>query len=85
MITNWLLLGLIIGAFAIFLDSKSITSSGIVGPIILGMLGAVLGGTLAKLVISGGPTIGGFDLITLLIVALGAGLLLLIRKGIHSL
>jgi uncharacterized membrane protein YeaQ/YmgE (transglycosylase-associated protein family) len=67
---SWILVGLIAGWLAGVVMKGG--SYGIVGDIVLGIVGALVGGFLASALFNVGDPIGGFDLTTLLVAFLGA-------------
>lgn len=72
-ILSWILFGLIVGIIANAID-PSPNRSGILGSVLLGIVGALVGGFLANLIF--GITITGFN-VTAFLVAIAGSLLLL--------
>ena len=74
----WIVLGLVAG----FIASKMVsgTGQGAVMDIVLGVVGAVLGGWLFNTF--GMPGIGGFNLYSLLVAVVGASVLLLVYHAV---
>lgn len=72
-IISWILFGLIAGSIANLLDPNP-SKGGILGSIVLGILGAIVGGWLANIIL--GVTVSGFNFTSFLI-AVGGSLLLL--------
>ncbi len=78
-VVSWIVVGVIVGVLANWLVPGRFPG-GLVGTIVGGTAGAFLGGAVFSLVAERGVT--GFDLLSLLIAALGAGLLLTaVRKA----
>jgi uncharacterized membrane protein YeaQ/YmgE (transglycosylase-associated protein family) len=69
----WIVFGIVVGVIANAIDPEP-TRGGIVGALVLGVLGALVGGFLASALI--GIGVSGFNL-TSLVVAIGGSLLLL--------
>lgn len=78
-IIAWLLFGLVVGAIANMLDPHP-AEGGMLGAIILGVVGALVGGFLGNLVLGTGVT--GFNITSLSIAVLGSLLLLFISRAI---
>lgn len=74
----WILFGLIVGALANAVDPRP-ARGGVTGAIILGILGALVGGFLTSLVLGIGIT--GFNLTSLVIAVLGALLVLFLQRA----
>lgn len=78
----WIILGLIAGGIASFLVQER-TPGGIVGVILVGILGAVLGGWLAQ-VVTGSSNVTGLNLYSTLIAVLGSVILLAIARLLRT-
>jgi uncharacterized membrane protein YeaQ/YmgE (transglycosylase-associated protein family) len=76
-ILTWIVLGLVAGVVASYLMGGGY---GLIGDIILGILGAVVGGFLASTFL--GVTVTGFDLTSVLIAIVGACLLIGISRAL---
>lgn len=74
---TWLVLGLIVGIIIHYIDPQDV-KGGIIGTVITGVLGAIVGGFLANLILGIGIT--GLNLTSILIVLGGALLLALIQR-----
>ena len=72
-ILSWMIFGMIIGAIATILDKKQ-QEGGALGAVLLGVVGAILGGLLANLLF--GTPLGGFNPIALL-TAIGGAIVVL--------
>ena len=80
-IFSWILFGLVVGALArVFTPTKN--SGGIVVTIVVGMVGAVVGGFIGTQLGLGSVT--GFNLISLVLATVGAVLLLLLFHAING-
>lgn len=79
-VLSWIVFGLIVGIVAHFLDPRD-ARGGVVGTVILGILGALVGGFLANLVL--GISIRGFDFESFVVAVLGALLLLFIQRAVR--
>lgn len=77
---SWLLVGLIAGWLASMVMRGG--GSGVVGDIIIGIVGALLGGFLASALFGVPDPISGFNLTTLLVSFLGAVLLIAIIRAL---
>ena len=77
----WIVFGGIVGWLASII-MRSDASMGIGANIIVGILGALLGGWVVTLF--GGPTVTGFNLPSFLVAILGAVILLAIVRGFRS-
>ena len=79
-IISWIVLGLIAG----FIGSKLVnkTGSGLMMDIVLGVVGAIVGGYISSLLGYGGVT--GFNLYSVVIAIIGAVVVLLIYRAIVS-
>jgi len=80
-ILAWLIFGLLVGIIANVLDPRQ-AKGGILGAIVLGIVGALVGGFLATLFFGVGIT--GFNLPSFLIAIAGALILLLIGRMVWS-
>ena len=69
----WVVFGLVVGVIANSIDPEP-TRGGVIGAVVLGVLGAMVGGFLASAIL--GIGISGFNLASL-VVAIGGSLLLL--------
>lgn len=76
-ILTWLIFGIVVGAIANIIDPKP-SQGGIIGSMILGVLGAFLGGFLGRMIF--GTEVTGFNFPSLALSVLGALLLLLIGR-----
>lgn len=77
-ILAWIVFGLIAGTIANMVDPRP-SSGGVLGSIILGIVGAVIGGYLASLLF--GIGVSGFDFQSLAIAVLGSLLLLFVQRA----
>jgi len=77
----WTVFGLIIGIVANMIDPAP-ERGGIVGTILLGVVGALVGGMLANLVFGFG--VSGFNLTSFIVAILGSLLLLLIQRAVRQ-
>ncbi|MBI2074297.1 MAG: GlsB/YeaQ/YmgE family stress response membrane protein [Candidatus Levybacteria bacterium] len=77
-IVLWVLFGLLVGVVANAIDPAP-ARGGLLGAIILGIVGALIGGFLSNLIFGVGVT--GFDFTSFAIAVLGALLLLLIGRS----
>ena len=80
-IIAWLILGIIIGLIGHSLEPKS--NGSLLGAVLLGSLGAVVGGIFASLVFET-PSFEGFSLITFSLVTLGSLLLIVSSKALRG-
>lgn len=80
-ILSWILFGLIVGIVANAID-PSPNKSGITNSILLGVVGALVGGFLANLLF--GITITGFNITTFLVAIAGSLLLLFFGKAMRK-
>lgn len=80
-ILSWMIFGIIIGTIATILDKKQ-QEGGALGAILLGIVGAVLGGLLANLLF--GTPLGGFNPVALLVAIGGAITVLFAGKLIKT-
>jgi uncharacterized membrane protein YeaQ/YmgE (transglycosylase-associated protein family) len=76
-ILTWVAFGLIAGVIANIIDPNP-ARGGITGAVILGILGAVLGGFISSIIF--GVAINGFNLTSLAVATLGAFLLLFLQR-----
>jgi uncharacterized membrane protein YeaQ/YmgE (transglycosylase-associated protein family) len=76
-IITWIIMGALAGWFASMIAGNN-ASQGAIGNIIVGILGAFLGGWLMRMFGQGGADLGTFNLYSLLVATLGAVLLLFI-------
>lgn len=79
-ILAWILFGLIVGIVANTLDPQP-ARGGLIGAILLGIVGALIGGFLAELIFGIGVT--GFNLTSFLIAIAGSLVLLFIGRAIR--
>lgn len=79
-IISWIVLGLIAGFLASLMVNKS--GEGFLGDIILGIIGAVVGGFIARALGINGVT--GFNLYSILIAAVGAVICLVIYHAMRG-
>lgn len=79
-IVSWVLVGLIAGWLAGLV--MNIHGTGLVGDLILGVIGAVVGGFLASALFSIPDALVQFDLSTLIVAFLGAVVVVAIVRGI---
>lgn len=77
-ILAWVVFGTIVGTIANLIDPRP-SAGGIAGSVVLGVVGAVVGGWLANLFFGVGIT--GFNFQSLIIAVLGSLLLLLIQRA----
>lgn len=75
----WIILGAVAGWLASIV-AKTNDSQGTLGDIVLGIIGAVVGGWIMNFV--GQPGVTGFNLYSLLVAAGGAALLLFARRAL---
>lgn len=76
----WIIFGLIVGVVANAIDPRP-SEGGLLGAIVLGVLGAVVGGFLSNLIFGAGVT--GFNLSSFVVALLGAVLLLGIGRAMR--
>ncbi len=79
-ILSWVLFGLIVGVVAHAIDPTP-NRGGMLGTILLGIVGALVGGFLANLIF--GITITGFNLTSFLVAIAGSLILLLLGRAIR--
>ena len=77
-ILSWIIVGLIAGALAKWIMPGR-DPGGIIVTMLIGIVGAVIGGFLVGLIV-GGDTITGFNITTILVATLGAIVLLAIYR-----
>lgn len=77
-ILAWVLFGLIAGVIANMIDPRP-AQGGVLGAIVLGIVGALLGGFLANLLFGVGVT--GFDLTSFIIAVAGSLLVLMVGRA----
>ncbi|HSX14664.1 MAG TPA: GlsB/YeaQ/YmgE family stress response membrane protein [Candidatus Saccharimonadales bacterium] len=77
-IISWIILGALAGWIASLIMGMDEEQSGVMN-VVVGILGAIIGGTVLKLV--GGSDISGFNLSTLLTAILGSIILLVVIRG----
>lgn len=77
-ILTWIILGLVVGWLASVVVKG--TGSGILGDIILGIIGALVGGFLAGTIFGIPDAVNGFNLISLLVAFIGAIIVLFIFR-----
>jgi len=78
---SWIIFGLIAGTIANAIDPRP-SSGGIVGAIVLGIVGAMVGGFLANLFL--GLDITGFNLTSFVVAIAGSLLLLFVGRAIRE-
>ncbi len=76
----WILLGLVAGWLAELVVGGGF---GLLGTILLGIVGALLGGFLSEALL-GGPGVSGFNLTSIIVAFLGACLVLLIAHAVRG-
>ncbi|HKC14360.1 MAG TPA: GlsB/YeaQ/YmgE family stress response membrane protein [Patescibacteria group bacterium] len=80
-IFGWIILGLIAGTVANAIDPHP-SSGGIVGAIVLGIVGAMVGGFLANILL--GVDVSGFNLTSFVVAIAGSLLLLFVGRAMRS-
>ncbi len=80
-VVGWIIFGLIAGAVANVLDPRP-SSGGILGAIVLGIVGAMVGGFLANVFL--GIDVSGFNLTSFVVAIAGSLLFLFIGRAIRS-
>lgn len=80
-IIMFLLLGIVAGWLASII-MKTNQSQGILGDMVMGVLGALIGGSVMDL-IGAGETVSGFNVYSVLVATLGAVLLIWIRRQVR--
>lgn len=78
---SWLIFGLVVGVIAHLVDPADNRGS-FLGTIILGILGALVGGLIANLVL-GAQGISSFNLSSFLVAVLGSLLLLFVQRAVR--
>lgn len=78
-ILTWIVFGLIVGVIANALDPRP-AQGGLGGAILLGIVGALVGGFLSNLIV--GVDVTGFNLSSLVVAVLGSLLLLFIGRAL---
>lgn len=78
-IVAWLIFGLIVGIIANAIDPRP-AKGGILGAIVLGVVGAIVGGFLASMFL--GIDVTGFNVSSIVIAVLGSLLLLFIGRSL---
>lgn len=73
----WVIFGLIVGTIANILDPRP-NFAGVLSSLILGVVGAVVGGFVAGFIFS--ASLGGFDIQTLIVAVLGSLLVLVLQR-----
>ena len=79
-IVAWIVFGLVVGIIANAIDPEP-NRNGIVGTMLLGIVGALIGGFLANLVF--GVTVAGFNIASFLVAVAGSLLLLFIGRAMR--
>ncbi len=79
-ILSWIVIGLIVGWIASVIVKGS--GSGILGDIILGIVGALVGGFIASAVFGVADPISGFNLTTFIIAIIGAIIVIAIVRAL---
>lgn len=79
---TWLLIGLIAGSLTYLLDSSS-KENGFLGTIILGVLGALVGGLIANLIFQA-DTVTGFNLPSFIVALVGSIGLLGLSRAVRT-
>lgn len=79
-ILSWILVGLVAGWLA---DMVMGNRHGLVGDLLLGVVGAILGGFIAGQLLGMGDVISGFNLTTLIVAFLGAVLVVVIANALR--
>ncbi len=77
---TWIILGLIVGFLASLVVKGS--GSGILGDIILGIIGALLGGFIASAIFGIPDAVNGFNIESLIIAFIGAVIVLIIYRAL---
>ena len=80
-ITSWILFGLAAGVIANIIDPRP-AEGGLLGAVILGVLGALVGGFLANSIFGVGVT--GFNLTSFVLAVLGSLLLLFVGRVLRN-
>jgi uncharacterized membrane protein YeaQ/YmgE (transglycosylase-associated protein family) len=79
-ILSWIIVGLIAGWLAGVVMKGG--GYGVVGDIIIGIIGALIGGFLASALFGAGDTLTGFNITTLIVAFLGAVILIAIVRAL---
>ena len=77
---SWFVFGLIVGIVAHLFDPAP-DGGGVLGTLLLGILGALVGGFISNLVFGGG--ISGFNVPSFIIAVLGSLLLLFVQRAVR--
>ena len=80
-IVSWIIFGLIVGIVAHFLDPRGEERGGVVGTVILGVLGALVGGFIANVVLGVGIT--SFSMESFVVAVGGSLVLLILQRGVR--
>ena len=79
---SWLIIGAIVGWLAgLVIKGRGF---GLIGNIVIGVIGALVGGWLAGALFNISDPISGFNLITIIVAFLGAALVLIVARLIKS-
>ena len=78
---SFIIFGAIVGSVANFLDPRP-SSGGILGSIVLGIVGAFVGGWLGNLIL--GATVTGFNLTSFILALVGAFVVLYIGRALTN-
>ena len=82
-IISWIIFGLIAGAVAkMILPGKD--PGGFVGTIIIGIVGALVGGYIAKILAVGGAVTPGFDIKSFIFAVIGSIVLLIVYRFVKG-
>lgn len=79
-VIGWMIFGLVAGTIANAIDPQP-SSGGVIGAIVLGIVGAMVGGFLANLIL--GLDITGFNLTSFIIAIAGSLLLLFVGRALR--
>lgn len=79
-VVAWIVFGIIVGAIAYWISPSS-NQGGIISAMILGILGALIGGFLANLLL--GVSVTGFNFTSIVIAILGSLLLLFVGRSLR--
>lgn len=80
-VISWIIFGLIAGTIANVIDPRP-SSGGIVGAILLGIIGALVGGYLANVLL--GVDVTGFNLTSFIVAIAGSLLLLFVGRALRQ-
>lgn len=80
-VLGWILFGLVAGTIANAIDPHS-SSGGIIGAVVLGIVGAMVGGFLANILL--GVDITGFNLTSFIVAIAGSLLLLFVGRALRE-